>query len=296
MKKQNNKLILEIDKEKHTEMSFLDRKFENFFSKNIILISNPFPYLDMMKESRRVLEHRLVYVKTGKVVHIANFEQYTATSRDLFLIPINSIVSVISASEDAEFHIMGFDLPMLKFPWFSGMPTQYFKLSPSDLEYIDTCYSLINTTVRKENISFNVVEHLIMSMLAFLLSVESNQSKRGNDTFITTGQRIKTDFLSLISSTEFKKTNIQSIANKLGVSQGYLSQTIKKETGKSVMHWINERVISDAKMMLRNKEISIDDIRLKLGFKTLPHFTNFFKQNVGINPQNYRNNVEDLPY
>jgi AraC-like DNA-binding protein len=62
------------------------------------------------------------------------------------------------------------------------------------------------------------------------------------------------------------------------------------------MHWINERVISDAKMMLRNKEISIDDIRLKLGFKTLPHFTNFFKQNVGINPQNYRNNVEDLPY
>ncbi len=79
-------------------------------------------------------------------------------------------------------------------------------------------------------------------------------------------------------------------ANQMDLSPHYLSDIIKKETGRTVKEHIDDQVIDRAKNLLHGSEYSISEIAFKLGFNYPQYFTRFFKTKTGIPPKEYRNN------
>jgi AraC-like DNA-binding protein len=94
--------------------------------------------------------------------------------------------------------------------------------------------------------------------------------------------------MKCLSSKEFTKCNIPDIAEKIGVSIGYLSSIIKKETGKTIKYWIDERILCDAKTALTNSDTAIEILAEELGFNTTSNFSNFFKAKTNLSPSEYR--------
>jgi AraC-like DNA-binding protein len=83
--------------------------------------------------------------------------------------------------------------------------------------------------------------------------------------------------------------NIEQIADKLNVSQRYLTDTLKRETGKSAKEHINLFIIEKAKDKLLGTSETISQIAFDLGFEYPQHFSKMFKKQTNLSPKAYRN-------
>ena len=69
----------------------------------------------------------------------------------------------------------------------------------------------------------------------------------------------------------------------------YLSDLLKKETGKSITEHIHLHIVEIAKNKLLNSNDPISQIAFSLGFEYPQHFSKVFKSNAGVSPKEYRN-------
>ncbi len=78
-------------------------------------------------------------------------------------------------------------------------------------------------------------------------------------------------------------------ARELNLSTNYLSDLLKKETGKSAQEQIHLFIIEKAKTTLLNSSDSVSEIAYSLGFDYPQHFSKLFKSKAGLSPRAYRN-------
>jgi AraC family transcriptional regulator, transcriptional activator of pobA len=71
----------------------------------------------------------------------------------------------------------------------------------------------------------------------------------------------------------------------------YFGDLVKKETGKTAQEYIQLKLIDTAKEKIFDSSKSVSEVAYELGFKYPQHFTRFFKQHLGITPNEYRNSV-----
>ena len=82
--------------------------------------------------------------------------------------------------------------------------------------------------------------------------------------------------------------SIEKIAYKMSVSQRYLSDTLKKETGKTTTEHLHLHLIDESKNSLLQPNKSISEVAYELGFEYPPYFSRLFKKKEGISPTEYR--------
>jgi AraC-like DNA-binding protein len=73
------------------------------------------------------------------------------------------------------------------------------------------------------------------------------------------------------------------------LSPGYLSDLLKKETGKNTQEHIHLYLIEEAKGRLISTDKSVSEIAYELGFDYPQYFNKLFKQKTGLTPIEFRN-------
>lgn len=84
-------------------------------------------------------------------------------------------------------------------------------------------------------------------------------------------------------------------ADLLHVHVNHLNSVVKKHTGKTTRTIIQERIISEAKALLRNTDWNIAEIAYALGFEYPSHFNKFFKHFTAVSPMEFRLGRISLP-
>jgi AraC-like DNA-binding protein len=82
--------------------------------------------------------------------------------------------------------------------------------------------------------------------------------------------------------------SIKQLAHELSVSQRYLSDTLKKETGKTTTEHLQLYLIDAAKNMLLAPNTTISEVAYALGFEYPQYFSRLFKKREGVSPSEYR--------
>ena len=82
--------------------------------------------------------------------------------------------------------------------------------------------------------------------------------------------------------------SVEHCAKQLNLSPNYLSDLLKKETGKTALEHIHFFLIERAKNSLLNSSDPISRIGYSLGFEYPQHFSNLFKSKTGLSPKEYR--------
>ena len=111
-----------------------------------------------------------------------------------------------------------------------------------------------------------------------------------NVDFVSKFEKLLKSYYSQDKSLDLGLPTVQYIANKLNFSSNYLSDLLKKETGKTAQEHIHLFVINKAKNSLLNSGSSISEIGYSLGFEYPQHFSSLFKSKTGMSPSKYRNN------
>ena len=86
-----------------------------------------------------------------------------------------------------------------------------------------------------------------------------------------------------------KERDVSFYARMQHITPRYFSAIIKEKTGDSALQWIVRMVITEAKQLLEESDLSIKEIADQLNFPTQSFFGKYFKQYVGVSPKEYRN-------
>ena len=95
-------------------------------------------------------------------------------------------------------------------------------------------------------------------------------------------------FLDLLFCGKQIKRNVTEYAQMLNVSPNHLNKMVRRLTSKSPSQWIEEAIIKEAKMLLRNTEMPLGEIAASLGIMDQSYFARRFKRHEGITPSQYR--------
>jgi AraC-like DNA-binding protein len=82
-------------------------------------------------------------------------------------------------------------------------------------------------------------------------------------------------------------------ARQLNIHVNHLNKALKEITGQTTTQLINDRILQEARILLRNTSLTITDIGWSLGFEAANHFSGFFKSRTGITPTAYRQSKID---
>lgn len=85
-----------------------------------------------------------------------------------------------------------------------------------------------------------------------------------------------------------ERLTIETIAQQLHYSPSYLSILYKQETGKTIGDAISAARIRKAMRLLRETDIAIYEIAVRVGYHEQAHFARLFKRMTGMTPKDYR--------
>ena len=78
-------------------------------------------------------------------------------------------------------------------------------------------------------------------------------------------------------------------AGQLNIHVNHLNRAVKETLQKTTTQVIAERVLQEAKILLRHSRWGVAEIAYALGFAEPTHFNNFFKKHAATSPMKFRN-------
>ena len=180
-----------------------------------------------------------------------------------------------------------------KYGFFSYSANEALHLSPREEKQIESIVE--NIEIEYQNNQDEFSKEIIISQLSTLLKYANrfyerqflNRKELSNDLLEQFNEQLDRYF----ESGQLKEKGIPSIdqiAEKMLVSQRYLSDTLKKETGKTTTEHLQLYLIDEAKNILLNPNKSVSEVAYELGFEYPQYFSRLFKKKEGISPSEFR--------
>lgn len=228
-----------------------------------------------------------------------NFKEYQLSSGTILLLLPNQIIKLEEKSDDFLMKnlFLSFDL-ILDFP--SPVDFEIFdharrnpcvKASEEMIihllkyhSFISSEYSEIDNIYREE-----IVKTLLYALMLKISGIYKASENNPENIPQSRHEELSDNFFRLLNKHYKRERSVSFYADKMCLTPKYLSSMIKKMTGKSILAWINETVIIEAKIMLRTSDLTVLQISEELNFSNPSFFVQFFKQQVKLTPLKYRN-------
>ena len=100
------------------------------------------------------------------------------------------------------------------------------------------------------------------------------------------------ELMALLESGRCKKyREVAYYAEQLNVTVKYLSNTVKRQTGKSVTYYIDRYTVPMIKEYLEHSALSIVQIAEEMNFTTPSYFSRYVTKHLGVSPKAYRESL-----
>lgn len=234
-------------------------------------------------------------------------EYYDFQEGTLMCIAPNQIITIENDANSENADIVGWGLffhpdlirgtslgnKIKEYTFFSYEVNEALHLSDKEKQTLWDCvYKLENEL--SENIDLHS-QTLITSNIELLL----NYCARYYDRQFITRKKVNTNFLrkfeTILNSyfnsndQQYKKLpSVKYFAELLFLSPNYLSDLLKKETGKTAQEYLHYYLIEEAKNNLLNTNDPINEIAFNLGFEYPQYFSKLFKSKTGMTPLAFR--------
>jgi AraC-like DNA-binding protein len=91
-----------------------------------------------------------------------------------------------------------------------------------------------------------------------------------------------------VSANYLERVTIDELAFLFKTNRATLCRDFKRETGKTLIAYINEKKLALAKKRITESNDTFTEISRELHFESVHYFTRFFKQHTGLTPKEYR--------
>lgn len=228
-----------------------------------------------------------------------NFRKYQVTENSIITIVPNQIVEIIACSEDFLIENLAFSpdyLIDMALPIDYDLPGRIISepvlhLSKEEKEHIFKYHTFILSAFNTQRHVFfkQVIKGLLFSLMMELASkyIDIDQISDKNKVSGRSEEIVKQFFLLLKDNHRQERTS-SYYADKLCITSKYLSETLKKVTGRSINSWLEDAILLSSKLLLKSSDLTVLQISEELNFPNPSYFGRFFKKLTGMTPKEYR--------
>lgn len=285
-------LLKDINIVRHNEFRFINAEFGfvTSFSKmetTIFKIGQPY----------RLQEGRIAIITNGRARVLINLIEYIFRPNYISLIAPGSIIQIIETSQDFDAHMMAIEhnfLPVSGKEEFFAHFLQRKKnlllpLTTTEQVQIENFITVMWDVLQEPVFRKEVIQHLLAGLLYNIEYIAKNKGQSESSP-LTHQNDIFQRFISLVNTYSKTERNVSFYADKLCLTPRYLNTVIRQASQQTVMDWINQSIILEAKVLLKHSNRLVYQISDELNFPNPSFFSNFFKRMTGMTPQEYQKN------
>jgi len=169
----------------------------------------------------------------------------------------------------------------------------FFRVDEKLEDMLDNVIGQIKTEIQRPGLA--QYELLISFMKIFLISASRAKAQQQPESIPLSATRKEPFILQNLKEAiekDFRsKHTPQDYAILLNISSNALARIAKTHFNKTLTNLITERIIIEAKRELYLTNKSVKEVAYELGYDDEYYFSRFFKKNVNISPQAYRETV-----
>ena len=285
-------LLKDINIVRHNEFRFINAEFGfvTSFSKmetTIFKIGQPY----------RLQEGRIAIITNGRARVLINLIEYIFRPNYISLIAPGSIIQIIETSQDFDAHMMAIEhnfLPVSGKEEFFAHFLQRKKnlllpLTTTEQVQIENFITVMWDVLQEPVFRKEVIQHLLAGLLYNIEYIAKNKGQSESSP-LTHQNDIFQRFISLVNTYSKTERNVSFYADKLCLTPRYLNTVIRQASQQTVMDWINQSIILEAKVLLKHSNRIVYQISDELNFPNPSFFSKFFKRMTGMTPQEYQKN------
>jgi len=117
----------------------------------------------------------------------------------------------------------------------------------------------------------------------------SNAAERITALFL---ELLERQFPIELTNQRMKFNSPSTFAIQLNIHVNHLNKALKETTGQTTSQLINDRLVQEARILLKSTNWSVAEIAWSLGFEEPNHFSSFFKSRTKITPIKFRQQID----
>lgn len=147
-------------------------------------------------------------------------------------------------------------------------------------------------TVAQEQIIKNTLELLALS----LLSSESTERRERVERYEQYQHRrnLALDIQTYLQENLHRTVRLNDLSSRFSYSLSSIRRIFKEETGCSIMAYLTDLRMEQAKTLLQDRSLSVEAVAAAVGYSSVYHFSGAFKNHTGKSPTTFRKENADL--
>lgn len=241
----------------------------------------------------RTKEIRIIRILKGTARISINLVEYKLREQMIAITPPHSLIELIELSKDYDFQIIVFEdsfLPIAQNNGLADLFSQHgihFLLTDEEWKYTEDFFSLLWKSTQSTPFRREEVQHLVLALL-YNIRYAYDRKQTHVSSRLSRQEEIFRRFITLVNEYGKRERNVSFYADKLFLTSHYLSTVIREASGQTVMQWINQAIILEAKVMLKHSDMLIFQISDALNFPNPSFFSKFFKRMTGMTSAEYQ--------
>ncbi len=179
------------------------------------------------------------------------------------------------------------------FPFFNSDALPLIDLSSEQISFFLSIFNKLKSDVEKNDPKLKpVICHYILSVLKECSILYETRLSQGKSKLLSP-EKIAQTFIQLVNKHYLTKRTLAEYAELLNITTKYLTKSVKASTGDTPMNFIYKMIILEAKVLLKETNLTAAEIAYQLSFQDDAYFNRFFKQSTGLSPIAFRKNKAD---
>jgi AraC-like DNA-binding protein len=82
--------------------------------------------------------------------------------------------------------------------------------------------------------------------------------------------------------------SLRDVARAVNLSRGHLTTVVRRKTGRTVLEWVAERRMAQARRLLVETDLSVEEVGRRVGYVDAGYFVRSFRSTHGATPLGWR--------
>ena len=250
-------------------------------------------------EARRMNFILIALCTKGQVEYSLDTQSHTVRPGELLVVSERHVVNNYASSPDFEglamilsvdfFREVINNVADLSAVFLLARSKPVMALSEHEMRIFTNYFYTIKDRIESVNNDFR--KALVRTLLLALLYDMSNvvyQFQQTTDQRLKRGDIIFTRFIKMVEENCGRERRVSWYAGQLGITPKYLSEMVKEVSRRTPNEWIDNYVIVELRVLLKNTTKSIKQITEEMHFPNQSFLGKYFKEHVGVSPSEYR--------
>jgi len=283
---------------KETDLNKAKSWSESVYLDDDLLLTERINEAPMPTEPRKMNFILIGLCTRGKVEYRLDTQEKIITPGDILIVSEKHVVDHYQPSSDMEglcmimsvnfFHEIIQNVRDISSLFLFSRSHPVMRLEPKEIETFKEYFQVIKQKISDKGNHFR--KDLIRTLLLAMFYDLSNIIYRvqHHDKPQTRAEAIFTKFIRLVEEHCRQERRVGWYAQQLCITPKYLSETVKAVSRRTPNEWVDNYVILELRVMLKNSTKSIKEITEELDFPNQSFLGKYFKEHVGMSPTEYR--------